>query len=788
MSHLSRVSLSEEESGDERVSLNTTSRKEESVHAKKFVFQQQPHVNRMLKVDINVVNSCITGNLNGLTTPSPSSSSQSSPGFAPHSFQSSLVHSSLHSTLQTSLHSSISDTFRASDVAHDLPHDILDQGWRKFWSKREGRHYYFNKNTNESLWDLEVLLHRSSSHHQQRRISDPLGISSAPVTPTTPPEPSLNPIIPPSLKRSLSECQELPMKRLSTSSVGSLPGPWSLSTPNNSVIYERPPSLLHHPHPEVELFRGQLMSKLRSQYLEMCKSRANIEAPKESLNRWFMERKLIDKGGDPLFPSQCHNELSQSLYQEIMGEVPVKLIRPKFSGEARKQLTRYAEAAEKMIDSASMTPESRKIVKWNVEDTFQWIRKTLNANFDDYQERLRHLRQQCQPLLVEAAKQSVQGICLKIMSLSIEDAKRVNDKIQEMISEEKLKVVAHCPKLKNQSNPRKVYCYPVDLIQPPIVKVVPPVVVLVDKNSGITHVRYKNDSIAIKTLYLQKLEHLYRLNMKADPGSQVIQESLLLPRIYCLLKRYQSMMGDSCRGEGHCHEISLSLPVMDCLRKEFEVSFECFASPLNCFFKHFCSPFSDTDSYFGSRGSFLEFYPISGSFVCHPPVQEDLILSTVDHVEACLRNSREDPLSFVVVLPDFKADQEESDKAVAKLMGSQFKRESFSLPAFQHEFKTGFQHVLNQKEEMLKSQYPTVVVILQNDSGFLKWGPTPQRLDNLIDSFNIGRTVGKSSSSSSSDNPPMLSPPPTPKSSSSVQKSQDSCSNSNTSSSSPSCS
>lgn len=36
--------------------------------------------------------------------------------------------------------------------------------------------------------------------------------------------------------------------------------------------------------------------------------------------------------------------------------------------------------------------ESRKVVKWNTEDTLQWLRKTVGATYVDFQERLNHLR------------------------------------------------------------------------------------------------------------------------------------------------------------------------------------------------------------------------------------------------------------------------------------------------------------------------------------------------------------------------------------------------------------
>lgn len=59
----------------------------------------------------------------------------------------------------------------------------------------------------------------------------------------------------------------------------------------------------------------------------------------------------MDTGTDPLFPSQCHPEVSLSMYKEIMNDLPMKLERPKFTGDARKQLSKYAEAAKKMIET-----------------------------------------------------------------------------------------------------------------------------------------------------------------------------------------------------------------------------------------------------------------------------------------------------------------------------------------------------------------------------------------------------------------------------------------------------
>ena len=75
-----------------------------------------------------------------------------------------------------------------------------------------------------------------------------------------------------------------------------------------------------------------------------------IKAPTESFNRWLMERKVCDQGHDPMLPSTCVSEVSQSMYREIMNDIPIKLDNPKYYGDVRRQLFKYGEAAKKMIE------------------------------------------------------------------------------------------------------------------------------------------------------------------------------------------------------------------------------------------------------------------------------------------------------------------------------------------------------------------------------------------------------------------------------------------------------
>ena len=40
----------------------------------------------------------------------------------------------------------------------DLPLELLERGWRKYWSRRESRAYFFNKETGETVWNQPEIL------------------------------------------------------------------------------------------------------------------------------------------------------------------------------------------------------------------------------------------------------------------------------------------------------------------------------------------------------------------------------------------------------------------------------------------------------------------------------------------------------------------------------------------------------------------------------------------------------------------------------------------------------
>nr|KAF6472055.1 PDX1 C-terminal inhibiting factor 1 [Molossus molossus] len=648
-------------------------------------------------------------------------------------------------------------------LVQDLPEELVHAGWEKCWSRRENRPYYFNRFTNQSLWEMPVL-------GQHDVISDPLGLNVTPL-----PQDSSLVETPPAenkpRKRQLSEEQpsgngvkkpkiEIPVTPTGPSvpSSPSVPGTptlkiwgtspedkqqaallrptevyWDLDIQTNAVIKHRGPSEVLPPHPEVELLRSQLILKLRQHYRELCQQREGIEPPRESFNRWMLERKVVDKGSDPMLPSNCEPVVSPSMFREIMNDIPIRLSRIKFREEAKRLLFKYAEAARRLIESRSASPDSRKVVKWNVEDTFSWLRKDHSASKEDYMDRLEHLRKQCGPHVSAAAKDSVEGICSKIYHISLEYVKRIREKHLAILKENNISEEVEAPEVE----PRLVYCYPVRLA----VSAPPMPSVEMHMENNVVCIRYKGEMVKVSRNYFSKLWLLYRYSCIDDSAFE-----RFLPRVWCLLRRYQMMFGVGLY-EGTGLQGSLPVHIFEALHRLFGVSFECFASPLNCYFRQYCSAFPDTDGYFGSRGPCLDFSPLSGSFEANPPFCEELMDAMVSHFEKLLESSPE-PLSFIVFIPEWR---EPPTLALTRMEQSRFKRHQLVLPAFEHEYRSGSQHICKKEEMHYKAVYNAAVLFLQNDPGFAKWGPTAERLQELSTAYRqSGRSHGSSSSSSSS--------------------------------------
>jgi phosphorylated CTD-interacting factor 1 len=194
---------------------------------------------------------------------------------------------------------------------------------RIFRSRRENRPYFFNRATGDTMWEMPPIHHVASpdsaaaagnnnqqqhqpqssphstppppglpqqqqqQHHQGfDRVSDPLGINGpphppGPSGPQHPPPPHHNgpqPLHP--QQQGLLPGVAGAKRRPSEEMVGGpaakrfiVTGPWDLEIPTNVILFEKKPSMLPHPHPEVEMLRSSYVMKLRQSFQEMCHSR-----------------------------------------------------------------------------------------------------------------------------------------------------------------------------------------------------------------------------------------------------------------------------------------------------------------------------------------------------------------------------------------------------------------------------------------------------------------------------------------------------------------------------------
>ena len=145
--------------------------------------------------------------------------------------------------------------------------------------------------------------------------------------------------------------------------------------------------------------------------------------------------------------------------------------------------------------------------------------------------------------------------------------------------------------------------------------------------------------------------------------------------------------------------------VFDALLADLGCAVECFASPLNCRYRRFCSAHPDTDAAFGSLGSFFAFRPAEGSFQANPPFDDATIGAMAAHMDALLAASAR-PLSFAVVIPHLP-----EQAGWARVAASPHQRGHALLAAAEHGYFEGAQH--DRINRYRVAVFDTSVLVLQ---------------------------------------------------------------------------
>ncbi|XP_065840997.1 mRNA (2'-O-methyladenosine-N(6)-)-methyltransferase-like isoform X2 [Oscarella lobularis] len=623
-----------------------------------------------------------------------------------------------------------------------LDASLSEKGWEIHFSKSQNRNYYFNKHTGKSVWHFEELERLEGSQSPDNDISSPAkkikeetDESEAPETiqfvAKTKPNVTCHAMADEIIRK--ADPQVLEAHRLL----------WDIDTCSNAVIdidacFEEQRHFRHllPPHPDIEVQRATAAVQLRHKYAELCKSRIGIDEPRESFNRWILERKVIGCHGDPFFPALTESPVSTTMLRELSGNLPARLKEPRTILDAKRNLIAYADAAKKLVERKGGNMKQRKIIKWSTEEAFQWIRRSQSYTKEDFMDHLEHIKKQCGPLLQELMEPCVKEVCGRMCELADQEGKKIvaNHRKLFQLSPDSPSSSSLIETGKNRAYKRDVYrlnstscaeayrepehsgpCYQIKLNRSlpcslPLVSVA--------KSGNLVHLAYGNISHLIHQLYFDKLEMLYRIHCSEDEDLMEFDT-----RVWCLLTRYKCLFGIHPL-EGASFQCSLPVAVFKMLQAQFDVTMELCASPFNCYFRQYCSAFADTDGYFGSRGPFFQFYPVGGSFQINPPFEEEFMEAMVDHVEALLGSSRL-PLSFIIFLPDWR---DPPTSALTRLESSRYKRKQLLLPRGEHYYRVGFQHEVKPEDLHFRAYCGTLIFFLQNDAGFDKWGPTEDRV------------------------------------------------------------
>jgi phosphorylated CTD-interacting factor 1 len=421
-------------------------------------------------------------------------------------------------------------------------------------------------------------------------------------------------------------------------------------------------------------------------------------APKDSLNRFLYEQLSLksdecnkDKYYDSFIPKPKNIYKLSTFKTEIFTNYPLTkpITLDKFIKKYRtvKDMTQYLEVSKSFIDL--LGDKDRKYVSRDLDDLKRYINDAERIEEKELHEKFKRVYESCLPHFEPIVKKNVK----KIIDFMYDEVKRVSKKMSKLI------------KSLGESHDH----------------------VKVDDVGATVMLLFKDSSFPILKGHYEKLKKLYRKNT-VELGYDDEGSTHFLSRIYCVLSRYETFFRNSTlRNEGYGMQGALPNYTFKEINKEFDVTQEMFASPLNCYFSTYCSAFLDTDVYFGSCGSFFEYEPIEGSFQCNPPFTEEVIERMADRIEILLA-STELPLSFIVFIPEWL---DPPTPGLIKMNKSAFKTRDIIVGGKKHKYVAGTQFLEHRGPLLYAAVHDTHVFFLQNKAGFEKWTPSEDKVEKL---------------------------------------------------------
>jgi hypothetical protein len=148
-------------------------------------------------------------------------------------------------------------------------------------------------------------------------------------------------------------------------------------------------------------------------------------------------------------------------------------------------------------------------------------------------------------------------------------------------------------------------------------------------------INYILDNIYIPIIVYERL-----LNRYSGPEEDFINY------IWIILFRYNLLGSNN-------HQLGILPSILDKMKVDLNLNFECFASGLNSFLPNYCSIYYDIEKFFGSKGSFFNLVPEKGTYSFNPPYQIDIINKGVNKLFTHLLNAKKNKneLNFIITIP-----------------------------------------------------------------------------------------------------------------------------------------
>ncbi len=160
---------------------------------------------------------------------------------------------------------------------------------------------------------------------------------------------------------------------------------------------------------------------------------------------------------------------------------------------------------------------------------------------------------------------------------------------------------------------------------------------LISVNFGINNEKLENiiNNILIPIDVYTKLKNKYTGNI-----------NLIDEYIWSIIFRYQLLSSNN-------HQLGILPCVIKKLEIDYDLTFECFASAINCTLNNYCSIYHDIEQYFGSNGNFFNKTFIEGTHTFNPPYQKNIIelgfKKISYHLHVASENNKQ--LTFFLTIP-----------------------------------------------------------------------------------------------------------------------------------------